>query len=127
MTKPQPYTACEAETFGDEAPGVTIRWVIDEKQGSDTYAMRVIEIQPGGHTPHHTHWFEHQNFILEGEGQVRIGSELHPVRPGDVIFVPGDVKHQYLNTGEVPLKFICSIPMEWVREARQQLAAKRVS
>ena len=124
MMKPQPYTACEAETFGDEAPGVTIRWVIDEKKGADTYAMRVIEIQPGGHTPYHAHWFEHQNFVLEGEGQVRIGDEVYPIKPGDVIFVPGDVEHQYVNTGDTSLKFICSIPMEWVREARGKRATE---
>ena len=37
------YTDVEAEVFGDEAPGVTIRWVIDEeKDGAPTYALRVI-------------------------------------------------------------------------------------
>lgn len=117
MTRPQHYTACEAETFGDEAPGVTIRWVIDEKHGAENYAMRIIEVEPGGNTPHHTHWFEHENFIVEGEGEVTIGDEVHSISQGDVIFVPGDVKHQYRNTGESPLKFICGIPMEWIKDA----------
>ena len=46
------YTEVEAEVFGDEAPGVTIRWVIDEeKHGAPIYALRVIEVASGGHTP----------------------------------------------------------------------------
>ena len=121
MTQPQHYTACEAETFGDEAPGVTIRWVIDKKDGAENYAMRIIEVEPAGHTPHHAHWFEHENFIVEGQGEITIGDEVYPVHQGDVIFVPGDVQHQYRNTGNTPLKFICGIPMEWIKDAKKQI------
>ena len=120
MLAPKHYTEYQAETFGDEAPGVTIRWVIGPQHGSENYTMRIIEVAPGGHTPHHTHWFEHQNFVLAGQGEVVIGDQVHPIRSGDVIFVPGDVEHQYRNTGAEPLRFICSIPQEWIREARQK-------
>ena len=38
------YTDVPALTFGDEAPGVTIRWVIDEKNdGAPNYALRMID------------------------------------------------------------------------------------
>lgn len=122
MTEPRHYSAFEAEEFGDEAPGVAIRWVIDKKHGAENYALRVIEVEAGGHTPHHTHWFEHENFIIEGEGEVQIGDSVHTIGPGDVIFVPGDVKHQYRNTGQSPLKFLCGIPMEWIKDARSGTA-----
>ena len=46
------YTDVEARVFGDEAPGVTIRWLIDgEHDKAPVYALRLIEIAPGGHTP----------------------------------------------------------------------------
>ncbi len=111
MTKPTHYTAYPAETFGDEAPGVTIRWVISGQQSAANFAMRVIEVAPGGHTPYHAHPFEHQNFVLEGEGTVTIGEEVYPIEPGHVIYVPPDVMHQYTNTGGTPLRFICGIPV----------------
>lgn len=120
MSKPAHYTATPAEVFGDEAPGVTIRWVISEKDGAPNYALRVIEVAPGGHTPHHAHWFEHENFVIEGQGTVTIGQGTYPIAPGDVVFVPGDVKHQYVNTGDRPLKFLCGIPMPWIKEAREK-------
>jgi len=106
------YTEVPAEVFGDEAPGVTIRWVIDEQRdGAPVYALRVIEVAPGGHTPDHTHAFEHENFVIEGKGRVQINGEWHDVGVGDVVFVPPHTQHTYANTGDTPFKFLCGIPV----------------
>lgn len=106
-----PYTDVPAEIFGDEAPGVTIRWLITEQDGAPCYALRMIEVARGGHTPYHHHPFEHENFIVEGQGKVRINDQWHEVKPGDVIFVPPDVPHNYENAGETAFKFLCGIPV----------------
>jgi uncharacterized cupin superfamily protein len=48
-------------------------------------------------------------FILEGAGEVRIGSERFPVRHGDVIACPPGgpaTAHQIINTGDAELKFL---------------------
>ncbi len=116
---PYHFTLCEREDVHDEgAKGAHIRWIIDTKHGAPTYRLRVIELEPGGHTPYHEHWFEHENFIISGEGEVQIGEEVYPIKAGDVVFVPPFVKHQYRNTGKEPLQFLCGIPAEWVKEAR---------
>jgi quercetin dioxygenase-like cupin family protein len=105
------YTDVPAQKFGDEAPGVTIRWVIDEKNdGAPNYALRVIEVQPGGHTPKHTHPYEHENYVVEGQGRVLLGDEWHAVSVGSVVFVPANMLHTYENTGDVPFRFLCGIP-----------------
>ena len=110
------YSDTPAEVFGDEAVGVTIRWVIDEdKDGAPTYALRVIEVAPGGHTPNHTHPFEHENFIMEGKGRVQIDGEWFEVGPGDVVFVPPHSQHTYVNAGDLPFKFLCGIPVSRLR------------
>ena len=110
------YSEVPSEVFGDEAPGVTIRWVIDEdRDGAPTYALRVIEVAPGGHTPDHIHPFEHENFIVEGKGRVQIDGEWFEVGPGDVVFVPPDSQHTYVNAGDVPFKFLCGIPVSRLR------------
>jgi quercetin dioxygenase-like cupin family protein len=106
------YTDVPAETFGDEAPGVTIRRVIDQdRDGAPIYAMRVIEVQPGGHTPDHKHPFEHENYVIEGKGRVQIDGEWHDLGPGTIIFVPPNAQHTYVNVGDKPFKFLCSIPV----------------
>lgn len=105
------YTDVPALTFGDEAPGVTIRWVIDEKgDGAPNYALRMIEVQPGGHTPKHTHPYEHENFVVDGQGRVLLADKWHDIGPGSVVFVPADLLHCYENAGETPLRFLCGIP-----------------
>ena len=115
MTEPKAkvchYTEVPAEVFGDEAPGVTIRWVINEKDdGAPNYVLRVIEVAAGGRTPDHIHSFEHENFIIEGKGRVQIDGEWHEVRPGDVVFVPPGTQHTYVNMGDETFKFLCGIP-----------------
>ena len=110
------YTGVPAQVFGDEAPGTTIRWLIDDDHdGAPVYALRLIEIAPGGHTPRHSHPYEHENFVVEGEGRVLVNGEWHALRAGDVVFVPGDMEHTYENTGDVPFKFLCGIPVQRLR------------
>ncbi len=105
------YTDVPAQVFGDEAPGVTIRWVIDEQHdGAPHYALRVIEVAAGGNTPRHAHPYEHENFVIEGQGRVLIDDAWHDVGSGSVIFVPPSVLHTYENTGAMPFKFLCGIP-----------------
>jgi quercetin dioxygenase-like cupin family protein len=103
--RPSPFTACERQPVTDAgARGASIRWIIDTRHGAPTYRLRVIELEPGGHTPLHAHWFEHENFVLSGEGEVQIGDQVYPIRAGDVVFVPPHVTHQYRNTGQEPLR-----------------------
>jgi quercetin dioxygenase-like cupin family protein len=116
MTSPKAkavhYTDVEAKLFGDEAPGVTIRWVIDEERdGAPVYALRVIEVAPGGHTPQHTHPYEHENYVMEGQGRVLLGEEWQDVGPGSIVFVPPDMLHTYVNAGSTPFRFLCGIPV----------------
>ncbi len=122
MESPQPtgkvvhYTGVPAQVFGDEAPGTTIRWLIDDDHdGAPVYALRLIEIAPGGHTPRHSHPYEHENFVVEGQGRVLVNGAWHALRAGDVVFLPGDMEHTYENTGDVPFKFLCGIPVKRLR------------
>jgi quercetin dioxygenase-like cupin family protein len=107
------YTQVPAQVFGDQAPGTTIRWLIDDDHdGAPVYALRLIEVAPGGHTPRHSHPYEHENFVIEGQGRVLVDREWHSLEPGDVAFVPGGTEHMYENTGDTPLKFLCGIPVK---------------
>jgi quercetin dioxygenase-like cupin family protein len=106
------YEDMAAVTFGDEAPGVQIRRLIDEEHdGAPVYNLRMLEIDPGGSTPDHSHPNEHENFIVSGSGEVMIEGSWHPVSGGDVVFVPPGVRHQYRNAGAEPFRFLCGIPV----------------
>ena len=92
------------------ADGCTVRWLIDEKDGAPNFAMRRFEVSPGGHTPRHSHPYEHEVFVLEGKGVVVEGETEHPLQSGDAVLVKPDEIHQFRNTGDTPLKFLCMVP-----------------
>jgi len=95
----------------EEAPGVTMRLVIGEEDGAPNFAMRVFEVEPGAASPFHTHPWEHEVFILAGNGHVRgEGGEI-PFREGDVVFVAPEEEHQFVNDGDTTLRFICVVPL----------------
>ncbi|MER3501941.1 MAG: hypothetical protein IMHGJWDQ_001571 [Candidatus Fervidibacter sp.] len=94
-----------------EAEGVRVRWLIGEKEGATNFHMRLFELSPGAATPWHQHPWEHEVFVLEGEGVVRSEQGEHPLKGGTVVFVPPNEWHQFRNTHpEKPLKFLCLIP-----------------
>ncbi len=94
----------------DGAEGCQVRWLIGQDDGAPHFAMRQYEVASGGFTPRHQHPYEHEVFILEGQGVLFEGDVEQPLRAGDVAFVAPDQLHQFRNTGETPLKFLCLIP-----------------
>ncbi|MBN2024526.1 MAG: cupin domain-containing protein [Pirellulales bacterium] len=87
-----------------------MRCLVGEPDGAPSFSMRQFEVAPGGHTPKHTHPYEHEVFVLEGQGVVLEGDVEHPLRPGTVVYVRPSELHQFRNTGAGPLKFLCLIP-----------------
>ncbi|MDX1918391.1 MAG: cupin domain-containing protein [Candidatus Caenarcaniphilales bacterium] len=83
--------------------------LLTETNGASNFAMRLFEVAPGGHTPQHSHPWEHEIYVLEGEGELR-GESLHPFKQGDAMLVPPGTLHQFYNSGAKPLRFLCLIP-----------------
>ena len=93
------------------ANNATIRWLLTENEGADHFYMRIIELAPRGYTPHHTHPWEHEFYVLEGEGKlVGDGDESLPLGIGDAGIVPAGEPHHFESTPGMSLKFICLIP-----------------
>ncbi len=111
MSKVFRYDAIKAEkVIAEGASNVKVRWLITEEMGAKNFAMRIFEIEPDGCTPLHRHPWEHEVFILEGEGHLLNGEKTTPFKVGDVVFVPPDEMHQFNNIGKTLLRFICLIP-----------------
>jgi len=92
------------------ASGVTVRWLISEKDGAPNFAMRLFEMEPGGNTPYHKHEWEHEVLILKGTGSLVTEEGNLPLNKGDALFVPGQEKHQFKNASQETLVFICVVP-----------------
>ena len=91
---------------------VTKHVLIGEDEGAPHFIMRYFQVEPQGHTRLEMHPQEHEALILQGKGEVQIGEETIAVEPFDAVFISGNELHQFRNTSQVPLGFICIIPKQ---------------
>ena len=105
------YEQVEAATVdADGAVGCRMRCLIGPDDAAPSFSMRHFEIASGGNTPKHSHAYEHEVFVLEGQGVVLEGNREHPISAGAAVYVPPNQLHQFRNTGTGTLKFLCLIP-----------------
>ena len=71
---------------------------------SEALTVSVAKIPPGAALSEHRHRQPEVYLVLAGEGSVRIGAGVRPVRAGSAAFVPGDVVHSCENTGASELR-----------------------
>jgi quercetin dioxygenase-like cupin family protein len=100
----------KAEESDEGASKLKVRWLITKDLGAPNFAMRLFEIEPGGYSPLHSHPWEHEVFILEGEGVVVGEDGEKKVGAGDAILVLPNERHQFKNDGKKTLKFLCLVP-----------------
>jgi quercetin dioxygenase-like cupin family protein len=93
------------------APGVIMRIVAGPAEGAPTFVMRVFEIEPGSATPHHTHAWEHEMFVVRGQGTLKSGNHEKPLAEGDAVTVLPDEQHSIVNSGKGLLTVICVVPL----------------
>jgi len=110
------YTDIEPQNADSGAEKVKVRWLITKEMGAPNFAMRLFEIGRGGCSPYHSHDWEHEVFILEGEGKLVTEKEPKKFKQGDVVFVLPNEKHQFKNEGSGILKFLCIVPIQKKKE-----------
>jgi len=79
--------------------------------GARKLGYNLTELPPGkAQCPFHSHRAEEEMFlILEGEGELRYGTETYRIRKHDVIACPtGDATtaHQIINTGSASMRYL---------------------
>ncbi|MBT3169718.1 MAG: cupin domain-containing protein [Candidatus Cloacimonetes bacterium] len=94
------------------AKNTKIRWLISKEENAPNFAMRMFEVEKGGNTPFHKHAWEHEVFVVEGDGLFVTEWGKRPFKAGDFIFVDPQEMHQFQNAGDSILRFLCVIPHE---------------
>jgi len=68
------------------------------------FAVGYVVLEPrGGQVPWHNQEQEEVYFVLEGTGEMCLGSERRAVTGGQAAYIPSGVFHQLTNTGDTPL------------------------
>jgi uncharacterized cupin superfamily protein len=84
---------------------------IGTKIGARLLGYNLTVLAPGKRAfPFHSHHVnEEMFFVVEGEGELRLGDERHPIRAGDFISCPPggpETAHQIINTSDSELRFL---------------------
>lgn len=83
-----------------------VRWLIR----GPNFALRYFRIKKGGYSPKHNHPYEHEVFVLNGNGKLFIDGVEKDFEKNYFIYVPSDKEHQFTNIGDEDLEFLCIIP-----------------
>ncbi|MBP1679074.1 MAG: Cupin 2, conserved barrel domain protein [Bacteroidetes bacterium] len=90
---------------------------------ASNFSMGFVTLEPhGGQVPWHNQEQEEVYFIVEGKGEMCLGTERSTIVGGQAVFIPPRVFHQLTNTGTTPMKMIyCYGPAGDVAHWRQEL------
>lgn len=98
-----------------ENPGVfrdVTKQVLFENEGDLPVQFRYFEVAPGGFSSFEHHAHMHMVVIFKGRGHALVGHEVHEVKEGDLITIPGWAWHQFrADAGEL-LGFFCLVNHE---------------
>ena len=88
--------------------GSEIRPLIDRTTSMTERCSLAEETLPAGKSVHrHYHLAtEEIYYILQGEGQMTVGSETREVAAGDAIFIPRGAAHTLENTGQTSMTIL---------------------
>lgn len=90
--------------------GKSIRWLLSKEIGTPNFEMRYFEVTRESEPSEDKHPWEHEVFVVKGEGIVKSGGAEKKSEPGDAIFIPPNEPHRFSNVKEEPFGFICVIP-----------------
>lgn len=102
----------ESLALREVAAGTSTRTqvLLGPADGAPNFAMRRFVMGADGGMPRHRNSIEHEQYVLRGRARVGIGSEVHEVGAGSVLFIPAGAPHHY-EVLEAPFEFLCIVPI----------------
>jgi mannose-6-phosphate isomerase-like protein (cupin superfamily) len=85
-------------------------WELYHPSSSPVRDLSVAEslVEPGRDTALHRHPRSQEiYYILEGEGEMRLGDQTFNVKQHDAILIPAGVSHSVKNEGNTGLRMLC--------------------
>lgn len=82
------------------------RELVGDEFGGIPACVIFVDAEPGRGPSLHTHPYAELFFVLEGEGTFTDGRDEQVVGPGDVVIVPPEDPHAFVNSGDGRLRQI---------------------
>jgi len=91
------FHKAETQNFHELFPGASAATCWGEEM-----LLSMVNIEPNGLVPLHSHPHEQGGVILEGEAEFTIGGEAQTLKKGDMYVIPGNVEHS-VRAGNMPV------------------------
>jgi mannose-6-phosphate isomerase-like protein (cupin superfamily) len=80
--------------------GAVAQMILDQRTLKEIGFLAIARLEQGRTIESHTDPMEEIYFILSGEGDMSVGDESRPVKPGDAIWIPAGSAHSLTNSGQ---------------------------
>lgn len=95
----------------DNAKDAYIQWLIRKEDGAPNFALRRIVLKKGGFSPHHSHNYEHEIYVLSGKGKAILEGKEYQLNEGSFILIKPNQVHQIINNEDRDFIFLCIVPI----------------
>ena len=124
------WAGVEAEDYksrAGDAPGTGWQAVTRHTIGpaGAAFETRYFELGPGGYSSLEKHRHVHLVFAVRGRGRALVGDSVFDFEGLDAIYVPPHTPHRWINAGNEPFGFLCTVDAE--RDRPQPLDADELA
>jgi quercetin dioxygenase-like cupin family protein len=126
------WAGVEREGYVPDAPATKVvrHTLVGGRRGDGAEAgpkleVRYFEVPPGAVTRLEKH--EHEHYVIVGEGHAHaiVGESVRVVGPHDVVYIAPLEPHQFVNRGDRPFGFFCTV--EGLRDFSQRLSPEELA
>jgi quercetin dioxygenase-like cupin family protein len=110
--EPRAYKFALGDQRGMGWRGITRFTLGGPPQIAARFQMRYFEVAPGGYSSLEKHTHVHFVMAIRGRGRALVGDAVFDLAPRDLMHVPPDVPHRWINEGDEPFGFLCTVDAE---------------
>jgi quercetin dioxygenase-like cupin family protein len=92
--------------------------------GAD-FELRYFELEPGGYSSVEKHAHVHLVVAVRGAGRALVGGAVVDLAPLDALYIPSLTPHRWLNEGDEPFGFLCTVDAD--RDRPQPLSDEELA
>lgn len=101
------FTISKANAQKRERNGLTSYFLLDRRsEVASNLSITWVTISPGNRQILHYHAPEQVYIIVQGQGEMQVDTDFRLVHAGDLVFIPSNVEHGIVNTGDDVLIYV---------------------
>ncbi len=85
-----------------------LKWLSSPRAtGAERFSAGIVLLRPGrGHEVHEHPGVEEILYVISGHAEQLVAEERRMIGPGDVVYIPPDVRHETINRGFEEVKIL---------------------